>query len=96
MTELESGLAGHLPELQLIKDASPQSVLDLTQSRELKDAWEEATKAITERYKTFSASLPSLDQLALLSEFMSAVADVQTGAVPCAGGAAEEVPAHSW
>lgn len=96
MTELESGLAGHLPELQLIKDAPPQSVLDLTQSRELKDAWEEATKVITERYKKFSAFLPSLDQLALLSEFISVVGDVQTGAVPCAGGAAEEVPTHSW
>lgn len=63
LTELESGLAGHLPELQLIKDASPQSVLDLTQSRELKDAWEEATKAITERYRKFSAFLTYVDQL---------------------------------
>lgn len=54
MTELESCLAGHLPELQFIQDASSQSgILDVTQSRELKDVWEEAAKAVTERYRKF-------------------------------------------
>ncbi|XP_070706002.1 nesprin-2a [Pempheris klunzingeri] len=50
LTELESRLAGHLAELQSIQEASSQSgVPDVTQSREVEDVWEEATKAVTER-----------------------------------------------
>ncbi|XP_031717653.1 nesprin-2a isoform X2 [Anarrhichthys ocellatus] len=50
LTELESHLAGHLAELQHIRDESSQSgIPDVSQTREGEDAWEEATKAVTER-----------------------------------------------
>lgn len=50
LTELESGLAGHLAELQYIQEASSQSgIPDVTQTREAEDVWEETTKAVTER-----------------------------------------------
>ncbi|KAM6906809.1 nesprin-2a [Lycodopsis pacificus] len=50
LTELESHLAGHLAELQHIRDESSQSGLpDVSQTREGEDAWEQATKAVTER-----------------------------------------------
>ncbi|KAM3603169.1 uncharacterized protein V6R79_017666 [Siganus canaliculatus] len=48
--ELDRRLAGHLPELQHIRAASPPSgAAEVGQSRELEEAWEEATKAVTER-----------------------------------------------
>ncbi|XP_035534355.1 nesprin-2 isoform X4 [Morone saxatilis] len=50
LTELESNLARHLAELQHIQDASSQSgISDVSHTREVKDVWEEATKALTER-----------------------------------------------
>ncbi|XP_068433248.1 nesprin-2a [Clinocottus analis] len=48
LTELQSRLAGHLAELQHIQDESSQSG-DGSQTREVEDAWEEATKAVTKR-----------------------------------------------
>ncbi|KAM9339272.1 nesprin-2a [Symphorus nematophorus] len=47
LTELESRLAGHFAELQHIQQTSPQS--DVSQSKEVEEVWEEATKAVTER-----------------------------------------------
>ncbi|XP_037606336.1 nesprin-2-like isoform X2 [Sebastes umbrosus] len=50
LTELESRLAGHLAELQHLQDESSQSgIPDGSQTREVEDVWEEATKAVTER-----------------------------------------------
>lgn len=57
LTELESGLAGRLPEFQLTQRASSQSdILDVGESRELEDVWQEATQAVTERYGKFHSS----------------------------------------
>ncbi|XP_068564553.1 nesprin-2a [Cebidichthys violaceus] len=50
LTELERHLAGHLADLQHIRDESSQpGNPDGSQTREGEDAWEEATKAVTER-----------------------------------------------
>lgn len=46
LTKLEKDLADRLPELQHVKDASSSS----EQTRELDEAWEEAAKAVAERY----------------------------------------------
>ncbi|KAI3364132.1 hypothetical protein L3Q82_010949, partial [Scortum barcoo] len=51
-TELESGLTGHLAELQYVREASSQSgIPDVSQTREAEDVCEETTKAVTERLK---------------------------------------------
>ena len=50
LTELEGRLVGRLSELQHVQDASSQSGLsDVSQTREVEDVWEEATKAVAER-----------------------------------------------
>lgn len=50
LTELKSRLAGHLAELQYIRDASSQSEIpDVSQTPEMEDVWEEVTKAVAER-----------------------------------------------
>lgn len=55
LTELESCLAGHLPELQRTQHVkkSQSEILDVGESRELEDVWQEATQAVTERYGKF-------------------------------------------
>ncbi|KAK1889404.1 Nesprin-2 [Dissostichus eleginoides] len=56
LTELESRLAGHLAELQYIREESSQSgVSDVSQTREAEELWEEATKAVTERLEHCNA-----------------------------------------
>ncbi|KAK5903261.1 hypothetical protein CgunFtcFv8_007057 [Champsocephalus gunnari] len=50
LTELESGLAGHLAELRHIREESSQSgVSGVSQAREAEELWEEASTAVTER-----------------------------------------------
>ncbi|XP_056219440.1 nesprin-2-like [Seriola aureovittata] len=49
LKELESRLAGLLPELQHIQDASSSGSCYVSQTSEVKDVWEETTKAVTER-----------------------------------------------
>lgn len=63
MTELESRLAGHLPELQFTQDASSQSgILDVIKSWKLEDVWEDASKAVTERYRKFHSFMISYNE----------------------------------
>lgn len=90
LTELERDLVGRLPELQHVKDASRPS----EKTRELDDAWEEATKAVTERYERVP-HLPQRTVFALTFSLKHTLGRVQAGAVPCPGGAAEEVPARA-
>ncbi|XP_033991567.1 nesprin-2 isoform X3 [Trematomus bernacchii] len=54
LTDLESRLAGHLAELQHIREESSRSG-DVSRTREAEELWEEATKAVTERLEQCNA-----------------------------------------
>ncbi|XP_034436669.1 nesprin-1-like [Hippoglossus hippoglossus] len=60
LTELESRLAGLLPELRHVQDSSSSGLYDVSQSSEVDDVWEEATRAVTER----------LEQCCVLTELL--------------------------
>ncbi|KAM8832006.1 nesprin-2a isoform 3-T3 [Spinachia spinachia] len=56
LTKLDSRLAVHLAELQHAQDAASQSGMqDVSPSREVEEAWEEASRAVTERLEQCEA-----------------------------------------